>query len=366
MASTIYLLPAIIIFCYIPSVSAFVTTQFQMWYPEWDFIFKRILRENCTEEYKYYLGGQRNETRLSLFDRWVGASWTSAVVQPVASCILSNTSDWIKSEMASAAVVLGLTPPILAALGPSIEETATLFLIAPRSFLVTCLAAGSPAVNPFRALEYTNPLDILNQREHRLKFPTFPGWAHSIILLVEYLIIAAAIANMATVTRDLGLKASYTFAPQLVYLPLLWAYLGSLAHGFGVMALRLRLKRSKSPDDPRRLNWFHAQIKPLALQDAEHFQRFTVVGESFPYILFSWLTSVGIACHIIFGTLTFSSVLFISVRDSVFVMLRFMASVLLCRSVLMYELAILRNQWNDKSEEEDNELLIQKTSHNVV
>src|ERR1700761_505703 len=110
MASSVYLLAVIIIFCYTPFVSAFVTRQFQEWYPEWNFIFQRILSENCTEEYEYWLSGRRNVTRFNLYDVWVGAYGESALAQPIASCILSNTSDWIKSEMASAAVLLSLAP----------------------------------------------------------------------------------------------------------------------------------------------------------------------------------------------------------------------------------------------------------------
>jgi hypothetical protein len=361
MASTIYLLAFIIIFCYAPLVSAFATQQFQDWYPEWKDIFQRILSENCTEQYEYWLSGRRNLTQYNLFDRWAGAYWQSALAQPIASCILSNTSDWIKSEMASAAVLLGLTPSILAYLGSSIEESSTLFIIGRRPILVICLAAGSPAVNPVRAFEYTKPLDILKRHKHGLKFPALSTRAHYIITVVEYLLVAGAITNMATVALDLGLKVSYTFAPQRVYLPLLWAYLGSVVHLFGALALKLRVVRSKRSDNHKRLNWLPAQFKPLALQEPERFQ---VVNESKFYLLVSWAISVGIASHIVFGTVTFSSVLFISVRDSVAIMYRFMASVLVCRMVLTYELAILRDQRKDMSEEEedDEKLLLPKKS----
>jgi hypothetical protein len=53
---------------------------------------------------------------------------------------------------------------------------------------------------------------------------------------------------------------------------------------------------------------------------------------------------LNIACHIIFGTLTFSSLLFISVRDAVTVIGRYLASLLLCRAILTYELACLRDR----------------------
>jgi hypothetical protein len=48
------------------------------------------------------------------------------------------------------------------------------------------------------------------------------------------------------------------------------------------------------------------------------------------------------SCHLLLGTLVLSSMLFISARDGTYVLGRFMISVLLCRAVLMYELAKLR------------------------
>lgn len=52
------------------------------------------------------------------------------------------------------------------------------------------------------------------------------------------------------------------------------------------------------------------------------------------------------SCHVILGTLIFSSMLFISTRDAVYVLGRFMCSVLVCRILLMYELAKLRVLYN--------------------
>lgn len=90
------------------------TNQFQRWYPEYRHIFQRILRENCSDEYAFYLAGQRNSTRFENLDRWVGAAKASQLAFPPASCVLEHTSEWMKLNMAGAAVLLGLTPTILA------------------------------------------------------------------------------------------------------------------------------------------------------------------------------------------------------------------------------------------------------------
>jgi hypothetical protein len=353
MSFTICILAAIIICFYSPFVTAFPTAQFEEWYPELGKILNRTLREKCTAELDYYRSGRVNNTRLELYDYFSGATLRSALAQPVASCILNNTSDWIKSGMASAAVVLGLAPAILACLGPSIEETSTLFIIARRPLLVMCLAAGSPAVNPIRAMENRDPLDILKSRKKGYELPNWTDRTHKFIMLVEYIMVGLAIANMATLGLELGFKVIYNFAPQSIYLPILWAYLGSLAHIAGAVALKFRVRRVKYSGDDKSLNWFNAQFKPLALQKAAHYE---TDDESWISVVLSWVTSVGVACHIIFGTLTFSSVLFISVKDSVTVMLRFMASVVVCRCVLMYELTILKSQEKIRQRTEESEL----------
>lgn len=46
--------------------------------------------------------------------------------------------------------------------------------------------------------------------------------------------------------------------------------------------------------------------------------------------------------HIVFGTLVFSGILFISTQDATAVVARFFASALVCRLVMMYELAGIR------------------------
>jgi hypothetical protein len=85
------------------------------------------------------------------------------------------------------------------------------------------------------------------------------------------------------------------------------------------------------------------QLTPLAQQQS---LTLSLVQETRLYIFISWATSLLSACHVIFGTLTFSSMLFISVKDSLTVISRFMASVLLCRIILMYKLSTLRESFN--------------------
>jgi hypothetical protein len=70
--------------------------------------------------------------------------------------------------MASAGVLLGLTPTILAAVGSSTDETAVLFTLSKRPLLAIFLAGGSPAVFPMRSFEYQDPIKLLRERRGRV------------------------------------------------------------------------------------------------------------------------------------------------------------------------------------------------------
>ena len=316
------------------------TNQFKHWYPEFGFVFERIHHSNCTAQYATYLTAKRNSSNI---DRWHGGGKTNSLDQPVVDCILQSTSEFIKSNMASAKVLLGLTPSILATLGSSADETSLLFIIARRPLLALCLAAGSPAVFPIRSFDYRDPIGALKEREGRLHPPKIPSGGDAVVMIVEYVVVFAAIANVAMLSYQLGIQVPCTFTPHLTYLPLLWAFLSIIIHLSGAPALHLRACVSSGRSCNSVLDWIKIQFTPLAKQ------RPIVVGlvqETYPFILVSLFTSIFTVCHVIYGTLAFSSMLFISVRDSVTVIGRYMASVLRCRIILTYELAALRDSFD--------------------
>jgi hypothetical protein len=102
---------------------------------------------------------------------------------------------------------------------------------------------------------------------------------------------------LVTLSHELGVQAVF-FAPHLTYMPLLWEFLSFSVHLSGVIALRLR-------------------------------------------------TCLLEACHVGCDNLAFSSMLFISVTDSLMVISRFMTSVLLCRGFFDGRACCLRDLFND-------------------
>ncbi|CAM1502365.1 Fc.00g043490.m01.CDS01 [Cosmosporella sp. VM-42] len=352
---------------------------FQEWYPEWGFIFDRIIRDNCSSEYEFYLHGSVNKTYWDEHLRWLGTGSNGGLVVPLVNCILDYSSEIMKSGMAAANVVLGLTPTILATLGSGIDETSMLSIIGRRPFLALCLTAGSPAVVPIRLFQYRKVTEALDDRKGRLKPLFFAFWAEAIILVVEHLLVFAAIGNIAHLGYELGSRVTLVFAPHLTYLVLVWIFMGTFTHLLAAIALGLRIKiketeiddskiKNARRGDPKikgvRRNGLVWRIRTwITPWETNRKVTFAISPETATYTILSGFISLYTTAHILFGTLVFSSMLFISVRDSIPVIARFLASVIMCRIVLMYELARLRHLCHtedkyklfEQSDEKDDE-----------
>lgn len=63
------------------------------------------------------------------------------------------------------------------------------------------------------------------------------------------------------------------------------------------------------------------------------------------YLALSWVLSTGIVFHVVFGTLLFSGLTFIGPKDAMAVVVRYIVSVLVCRVILMYEIAGMRERY---------------------
>ncbi|KAK5992081.1 hypothetical protein PT974_05478 [Cladobotryum mycophilum] len=335
------LLVAILAFL-IPSVSA-SDRQFQHWYPEWGFIFDHFLHTNCSSEYNLFLNGKKNRTEWELTSHWLGAGSSAALVVPVVDCILDHSPEYVKTGMAGANVVLGLAPTILSTLGIGVDETALLSVIGKRPFLALCLSVGSPAVQQLRLFQYSKLTEVLDDRNGRFPSAFFSLHTEVIILVIEYLAVFASIANVASLGYQLGFNTVVTFAPHLTYLFLLWAFLGAIPHMVAAWGLYLRIDSDHGKGDGLIGGRLKRWATPWMMRGPV---KFWIVKETPLYILLSFFLSLLTSCHVIFGTLVFSSTLFISVRDSIPIIARLLASVILCRIVLMYELSRLRHLWN--------------------
>ncbi|KAK4042868.1 hypothetical protein C8A01DRAFT_44087 [Parachaetomium inaequale] len=302
------------------------SAQFRTWYPEYGSNFQNSLETYCSAEYDAWAAG------LPPSPEDYAANGTTSTGQALVQCILSSTSEFMKANMASAAVLLGIMPFALSVLGSSSEESALLYVIGRRPILTTLLLAGAPVVVALRPFEYKDPVGILRAREGRFySFNIGPSW---VVLALEYLVALASVANVVHVTYGLGVGVTTMILPDSSYLPGVWAGTGIIVHIIGALCLKSRLRLLTPKNE--------SIIKSELTLSTDKNITVETVPETKKFLALSWLTSTSTTFHVIFGTLAFSSMQFISVRDAFGVIGRYTASVTICRVVLMYELSGLR------------------------
>lgn len=215
-----------------------------------------------------------------------------------------------------------------------------LAIVAQRPLLALLLAAGSPAVLDVRSFGYITAVEDLNDR--RMHRPIFIRAAVETVTTLEYLLAVASIANLGELAYRLGSQVILTIAPNAEYLAALWIFSAVAIHLLGAIALHLHIKViSKMPEDdgyPQILNRLPDQYEHLTPQQTV---RVTFLPKPWRFSVVSWATSVLTACHVVLGTLLFSSMLFISVADGVIMIVRLMASVIACRLMIAYQFAVL-------------------------
>ncbi|KAM7204703.1 hypothetical protein V8F20_003487 [Naviculisporaceae sp. PSN 640] len=385
----------------IPTVQAIPRSynQFQNWYPQFGFIFSRILDEHCAHEYHdIYLYG----THQNVSTPWdTGGGRYTKFIQPTIKCLMENTIEYIKGSLSVSQLQLGLAPTILALGGASSLETSFLAVVGKRPILSILVALGSPGLYIERAFQYPNPSKTLKDRDGRYRhdygrlarlWDSLPlaisnrvhaSSAQVALLILEYVLVLAAVANVLLASWELGNQAIFMMAPNFVALSLMWPVTGVVVHVSGWLVLGLRAKRvfghaqlhpeeeetssgAGSNSQRNRNPWrnrvasfesFLSRAWDLELtllgnkkQESRHGKSHKIHvewrDESELFLVLSWLHSLFAIGHLIFGTILFSGNLFIGPTDALWVFLRYVASGLLCRVVLMFELAGLRESYN--------------------
>jgi hypothetical protein len=285
--------------------SAQQNNRFEQFYPEFSQAFTDTVVNNCSAIFQQYLDSR------------------SEIVSPLCNlmidCVLTNTHEFIKSDMASANVVLGLLPTILALLGSTTPELA--LLSSRRPLLALLLSIGSPTVNPIRTFEYHDPIEALRQGRGVVGQNLFCSDHKSRLLVVfELITTGAALANIWTVSLQLGQRTVNTRSCNSIWLEMLWVGLAVIIHFFGTLAFASRSKfeypsRNKSHALIKKLTewvgrWAQSEFAPCATH-TKH--TLSWQQENLWFLFFSWWASIMTVAHIIYGTAVFSSIAFIGV-----------------------------------------------------
>ncbi|KAK4042522.1 hypothetical protein C8A01DRAFT_33465 [Parachaetomium inaequale] len=360
--------------------------HFEAWYPQFGSRLNAIMLANCSEQLQYYRmsdppyscrGCKAASVQTCLPDSapgWMKANMAIGVgclAEAVETCILANAPEWMKSNMGAAGVLLGLLPTILSLAGPDTAETG--LLAQRRPFLASLIALGSPAVSPYRMFMASDPAELLLSDKksgtgslmdiQNLGFMQKLG-----ILAAQYLLAAAAVVGVFHNSWTLGVQTLCSFSTESTYHPLLWAATALLANTVSAIATLLRIAitehqhehghrpgppvvLSSSPPPVTYYTLLPAKLQRMLQREFQlsgapsHTTTSIIITRkpnSYPAAIAAWLTSTGTILHIIYGTITFSTVVFISTQDALGVVARYLVSTLVCRIILNFELSGMR------------------------
>lgn len=252
-------------------------------------------------------------------------------------CILDKMSESEKSFMASSALVLGLSPIIMSTLGPTVSEIGLISLNRP--LLSLLLSLGTVGVYPSRTLSYEDdsPLEIARKPSFfpkwALRWLCTGRWFASLVVSAQYLVVSIAVFNVCYTSWQLGVATVLNFICQSSYMPIVWSIMPLFVHLPAALALRANIP-SKSLRSALalefRLSAFHKPMDDGALAPN-------------PKLLF-WrgFATMFSLVHMAVGIVLFSSLLFTMTSDAALILFRYIASALVCRLIIIFEIYGLR------------------------
>lgn len=272
-----------------------------------------------------------------------------------------------KADMANAAILLGLLPVVVATFGPDIKEIA--LLSSRRPLLSLLLSIGVPAVYISRPMEYADPLEILEPGPGRFTI----GRVESARLAAaisgaEYSFVALAIVNLLWVSYTLGMQTVLAWK-CIAFMPIAWALVPMVVHVVAATAFRTSKVMRRSDTNLERAKgnvvgrWLRAEYL-LCANQTEKILRVDAPGHI--TVALNHLATLMGSVHVMFGIVVFASLLFISLLDATLVFVRYMASILVCRLVLKYEIAGARSTFILERGEELSEVHERKNSGGLM
>jgi hypothetical protein len=197
---------------------AYQPQKFKTWFSQYAHHFEASSSITCNKTLQQYKD----------FDSTVPRADLNLAIAHHADCILSNTTETIKANMASAGVLLGLMPSFFSFVGPSLVESSTLAL--KRPILSMLLMVAAPACQYFQPFDHHDPL---RASRHLFKLPpqmTLSYPTHVLISVLQYLLALAAAINVVLVSLPVGRNTMATWDKAQSFLPLMWLMLSIAIH----------------------------------------------------------------------------------------------------------------------------------------
>ncbi|KAF1966708.1 hypothetical protein BU23DRAFT_485887 [Bimuria novae-zelandiae CBS 107.79] len=313
--------------------------KFQTFYPQLHDVLAEVSAGPCLVSLQAYEGNLTARKELTQY----GGVGNYCYLHN--DCLHSTIYESSKSNMAAASVLLGLTPTILTSFGPAIAEIA--LLSSRRPLLSWLLSMGAPAAFPSRFLAFENPVELLRRPERpgTLSVPHKPVRFAFILSVLQYVLAVVAIVNLIATSLELGLKTVVSWRCSVSWLPLMWAFTPIACHAPAVLSFNVYRRRVKAQwcADKKELRLIHA-LKGEFTISANNMDIMNIAEASedvspgvWSMLLQGVATLFGIL-QVVFGTVVFSSLLYIGVEDATKLFLRYATSAFCCRLILYMEL----------------------------
>lgn len=375
-------------------------TRFHAWFPNSAQEFAHISEKTCNATLSAWETAYEKQNNTDWID--IGIHVERPIFQLCRdhmSCILENTSEATKATLSTSGVVLGLLPTLLAVLSPSLSELA--LLSAQRPLMALLLSVGAPGVLQTRIFEYEDPSELVDPPEGskqnvRAQLVLGP-WSRTgsvFFAIIQYILTLGCGVNTVSLALQIRNRSILSWGCTRTWPLILWVFVPILIHGLAAIGYRMTLENRRpykaialqqidrtrsffgqpaaSDNAPKGLATSGAlSITEPTYRDAERHSILGSIGQwlirecnscayhspalklRLPRTGLSTKVHIGVllTCiggflsffHLLYGTVTFSGLLFIDTLDAIgYVMMRFLASSIICRFIVLVEIAGMR------------------------
>ncbi|KAH0542537.1 hypothetical protein FGG08_003042 [Glutinoglossum americanum] len=276
--------------------------------------------------------------------------------ESASDCILSNTPETQKANMAGAGILLGLAPSIIGNLAPTIESMA--ILATERPLLGFLVSGGTPAVFMARLFSVSDPLEPLSVAPfatYTKKRNTNTRIENVFVNLVEYGLAAASTANVIYTSYSISQRSIVSWScPNWLWV-ICWSFTPAFAHILAVLIFRstvriVRPRQQKSHEnggwmDPNLLERFggilwRREFMPCSERDLPQYEvrkdRFSRSAR--------WVSPVISYIQLVAGTAILGSLLYIPFGDALPLVAKYVLSGVASRALVSFELTNLRKR----------------------
>lgn len=267
---------------------------------------------------------------------------------PILECILDNWSEIDKALLGVTGLILGLTPTILSWLGAGALDMS--LLSSQRPVLSMLLSVGSPVFSPVNLFTQWEPSVILDPRPLARKIPKIFQQHYILVSLCQYILGLGAVANVTHVAYLLSSKAvTLSSSCENRYFVFLWMYVAVVIPVVACLAFRARgtwfcspsiaASKANKPLAELVLGLLNTETCPCICRDRKVLKW---RGDTPMAILWTNFTTVLTIGHVVWGTVVLGSTTLVAPVDAVMLIGRFAASAVMCKALLTFELAGMR------------------------